>query len=74
MRIVRILQVFFVLVIVHLLLCISQGILFGLIIGPIQQFNALDYWIQLSTAMILGFVIYSIAGSQIAVRLKYPLN
>ncbi len=70
MRIVRVLQAFFVLVIVHLLLCISQGILFGLIIGPIKEFIALDYWIQISTVMIFGFIIYSIAGSQIALRFK----
>jgi len=70
MKVIRIIQVFIILLIVHLLLGLSQGILFGLIIGPIKEFNALAPWIQISIAMILGLILYTIAGIQIALRFK----
>lgn len=70
MKVIRIFQVFIILLIVHLLLGLSQGILFGLIIGPIKEFNALAPWIQITIVMILGLILYTIAGMQIALRFK----
>lgn len=70
MKVVRIIQVFVLLLIVHLLLALSQGILFGLIIGPIKEFNALTPWIQITIVMIVGLILYTIAGIQIALRFK----